>query len=654
MVTVRRWYTFLITAISLQAVTWAVIALLRNLLIHGRNAPVASISLQLAVIVVGLPLFLLHWLWAQRQAQKDETEHQSTLRWIYLYGMLAGFLAPLLTNGYDLLQKLIAAALGAGLQWAQLVPPLAAILVLVPLWLYHRSWILQETELQAVSGEEEADKQPAILAVRNPAVNTLRRVYLFGFCAAGVGFTTAAWARVVHWILRFPGGTADELIRSAAILLVCLPLWVFTWQRVQKLFYTGEDAERTSLLRKFYLYLAVFLSVALSVSGMTTLLAGLLRRSVELPAKGDWRLPVAVVIALGVQWLFHAAALEHDAHAAPEGPKQAGIRRLYFYLLAGIGLAAFLVGLGGVASVVIRTLRAAFFSNVWKVQFTWFTSALVAGLPIWIIAWRKMQLAAEKTDAQGSNERDSLVRRIYLYVFIFLATLTAFAGTVYILYRLISLAMGEPGRGFLLVDVAQAITFSLIALGVLIYHGLMLRGDRRLAQFDQGQRLSGQRMVLVETQDVQFTRLLGEQLQRELPGFTFDVISLVPSPGIIELSVADVAARLSQASLLVLPWQAIVALEGTDAEMARLFVAHPARKLLLPQSQAGWDWVGADPRARQELASQAANAIHQILTGEEVRPPKPLPALAVAALSLGGLVLAVILISLLANLFSNW
>lgn len=40
----RRWYIFLVCAISLQATTWAVIALLRNLLAGGAEQPGLSRS----------------------------------------------------------------------------------------------------------------------------------------------------------------------------------------------------------------------------------------------------------------------------------------------------------------------------------------------------------------------------------------------------------------------------------------------------------------------------------------------------------------------------------------------------------------------------------------------------------------------------------
>lgn len=110
MVTVRRWYMFLICMISLQSVTWALIALLQDTVL-GEHAPLA-IAFQSAVIIVGLPVFLGHWLWAQRLAVRDPDERGSVLRCLYLYATLAMFLAPFADTLYDLVASLLALAIG--------------------------------------------------------------------------------------------------------------------------------------------------------------------------------------------------------------------------------------------------------------------------------------------------------------------------------------------------------------------------------------------------------------------------------------------------------------------------------------------------------------------------------------------------------------
>ena len=104
MSSVRRWYIYLINAISLQAVVWAMISLLRNLVVLGRNPTAAAF--QIAVIIIGLPVFLVHWLWAQRLVREAKEERVATLRQVYLYGMMAGFLAPGAANAFDFLGSL--------------------------------------------------------------------------------------------------------------------------------------------------------------------------------------------------------------------------------------------------------------------------------------------------------------------------------------------------------------------------------------------------------------------------------------------------------------------------------------------------------------------------------------------------------------------
>jgi len=81
MTNIRRWYVFLVSAIALQTVAWAIITLLRNLLVPGLNPASGGVSFaaevvafQIAVIVIGLPIYVVHWLWAGRLAESDREE----------------------------------------------------------------------------------------------------------------------------------------------------------------------------------------------------------------------------------------------------------------------------------------------------------------------------------------------------------------------------------------------------------------------------------------------------------------------------------------------------------------------------------------------------------------------------------------------------
>jgi hypothetical protein len=105
MFNIRRVYVYVVTAVTLNAVAWAIIALLRNLLTPGLNPISGSITynremiaLQLAIILIGLPIYLTHWLWAERLSQREAEERQAVVRLLYLYLMLTLFLAPFIAN----------------------------------------------------------------------------------------------------------------------------------------------------------------------------------------------------------------------------------------------------------------------------------------------------------------------------------------------------------------------------------------------------------------------------------------------------------------------------------------------------------------------------------------------------------------------------
>ena len=57
-----------------------------------------TLAQALALILVGVPIFLVHWLWAQRVSAKDEEEKTASLRAIFFYAILLGTLIPVVQN----------------------------------------------------------------------------------------------------------------------------------------------------------------------------------------------------------------------------------------------------------------------------------------------------------------------------------------------------------------------------------------------------------------------------------------------------------------------------------------------------------------------------------------------------------------------------
>jgi hypothetical protein len=605
---VRRAYIYLACIASLEAVAWAVISLLRNLLASGSTTSLENTALQIATIVVGLPVFVVHWLWAQRLAGREREERGAVLRRLYLYGAMALFLGSAIPNAFDLFDGLLRLAFGLrpegyrypGLsQSAVFVHHLVAMAVLALLWAYH--WRVAAADAREIPEEGRAA--------------TVRRWYVYGFSAAGLTMTALAVIHLSRWLMfRLGGGTVytrqADLAREVARLAVGLPLWLVFWQWAQRLFAVPDEEERDSVLRKVYLYLAVLLSVLATVTTLTVLLADGLGRLLPVAGSesggGDIREALAILLGGGLVWAYHAYVLRRDADLAGEPATAAWVRQWYHYLVAAIGLGALLGGLAGVLSLLVRALAGVSFVRGLPEEAAWFTALILIGLPVWILPWRRVQLAATAPGPGGDVESRSLVRKIYLYFYLFVATMTVLGSGVYVVFRLISLALGVAQRGNLLADLGQALAYSLLAVGIWLYHGACLRADGRRIRGLQSERLSRLRVVLLEVADEPLSRDLLERLRRELPGLNFEVL---------EATAVGTPPALAEADLIVGPWSVLVA----NDEVARAIAASPAAKVLLLTPRQGWHWAGAGKLKAQDSLRQAVRTVKRFAAEKEIR-----------------------------------
>ena len=644
---VRRWYLFLVATISLQSVTWAVIELLRNVLGVWGARSTEAIAFQVAVIVIGLPVFLIHWLWAQRLAASDPEERSAPLRRLYLYGNMAALLAPAISSTFDMSRGLLGLLLDPSNSWYSgygfgadqsviqgLLGKLTPILVLGLLWLYHRHIAVADAAVIPPTGSSAL----------------IRRLYILGFSLGGLLLVTQWAVAALRWVLYQFGGASTAggaaLIEPIAGLLVGLPLWVLAWRLAQQLFYGPDNAERESALRKFYLHAVVFFSSLAAVSGATLMLAGLLRQALGLDPQGDLRGPLPVVLVAAVAWAYHSLMLRADTALIAEAPRQAGVRRLSWYLVASIGLAATLVGLGFIVSVLIRAVGTPSFGDDLREQLAWSLAALIAGLPVWALTWRRAQHLAERDDPGGDDERGSLARRIYLYGFLFAATLTILAGLVYIVFRLLRLALGEPTEGSLVTDLAQAIAFSALASGLIAYHGNILRAEGRRRQATVATRAAALRVAVLDLTDGAFGRAVVERLRHDVPGLTISPIGLTSTAATAMGTATDprgLTAQLAEAGLIVGPWQIAVA-QTAGVEVAQAVGASSAHKLLLPTPAEGWAWAGVEPWSSEAAINQVVHAVRQTLNGEPVRPVHSLAPLAMAGTVIGVILLLILVL----------
>ena len=103
----------------------------------------------------------------------------------------------------------------------------------------------------------------------------MRRLYSYILSAIGLGATFTGLALLLSFVVdaaigkyRLGGVLRPRLAAALATLLVGLPLWWLAWRPMQAEALAAGDAgdhARRSIIRKVYLYLALFVSV---VGGM--------------------------------------------------------------------------------------------------------------------------------------------------------------------------------------------------------------------------------------------------------------------------------------------------------------------------------------------------------------------------------------------------
>jgi len=636
MATVRRWYIYLVCFVALQALAWAAIGLLGNLAPGSLGGSPFEFAGQIAVLVISLPVYLVHWLWAQRLAGCDPDERSSLVRRLYLVANLATFLAFGAAAAYSLVALVLRllddpAARLDSFPIDSLARLVAQLVVLAVLYIYHQRLMV---------GDDRALPEVEVA----PA---LGRLFLFSFSAVGLTTVVLNAMSLLRWVMgQFPAparvvGDGLDLSGTFAGLIVGLPLWLIMWG-VAQWRYVRSAAERESALRKFYLYAVVLVAVLTTVTNLTLILAGFFRGLLNLAPRGDLRDPLSVIVVMALLWAYHAYSVGRDAATAglPIG-QTAGVRRLYLYLVAAVGLGAFLIGQGAVISALLQRLGLTLFPPDLAEQLALSSALLIAGLPVWLLPWRRADSAAATPGPVGAAERRSVVRKIYLYFFIFAATMTVLSSAIYLVFRLLTEVLRVGGGGNLLADLGQALAYTVIGLGVWLYQGWAVRADGQRARRDQAERLAGLRVSVLDSGDLSFGRALLAGLKRELPELEPELIDLNAPP-------ADPAApdplpgQLAAANLLVAGWSATAGLDAAGSRVALAVAASPARKLLVPMPLAGWEWAGVDRWSAPALVAQTVRAVRQWVDGDDIRAVRPMSAGSLLGLIVGVLVLLLI------------
>jgi hypothetical protein len=488
MSTVRRVYVYLVAFVSLLVAAYGATGLARNVIGAALPASVAApdsvrqdVAWNGAYLIVGLPIWLLHWLLAQRAARTSPDERAATLRRLYVYGVLAAMLLAVAGAAQNALELPLMALLRDQPEWRQ--DPVRGVLQQLPwlvvgsaVWLYHYRVAVSD---RLAAGERAG-------------AATVRRWYVYGAALIAFLFLLREAAHVLRLAWEIVAGSATGSIARAPALglagaiataLVALGIWVTHWtlRAAGPPHDAIRDDDARSTLRPVYLFLALTVCVGASLAGLAQLLYYALGRllGVSNPGGVGGNLlvamagPVSAVIVYGGAWLSVRHAVSRQALAQTELPRQAGVRRLYLYLVALVAIAVTASGTGGllwtVADLATSAPRAVSSDTWWREQFSLYATLLAVGLPVWARHWGPV--------AARDGEAGSLARRIYLYVTLGAAVLALLGAGITVARQVLLLVLGEAATASAMTNLARSLAVSAVAGIVIAYHRRILRRD---------------------------------------------------------------------------------------------------------------------------------------------------------------------------------
>lgn len=590
MKSIRRLYFYLVAFISIEVVLWGLVGLLRSIAEDTISGGADALAQALALILVGVPIFLIHWLWVQRAAARDEEEETATLRAVFFYAILLATLIPVVQNLLSFIDRALVQGAGLGVERAfglfreqTLADNLIAIVMNGIVAAYF--WNILRGEWRTLPDKENFTE--------------VRRLYRYIWMLYGLLMTVFGAQQVLRFLLYVPGDVLGEfgrevLVNGVALLLVGTPIWVYSWRLIQDSLV--DPAEMGSTLRLGILYLlalgGVITVITVAWNIVNTFLLVLLGQEVTFrDALREIGGPLSIGIPLGAVWAYYGYWLNRHIEATGDTVRQAAMKRLYYYILSFIGLVVLFVGVTLLIAFVIDAAISLHFSIGSSLAIP--LSSILVGLPLWLTTWRPMQADALSTGELGDHARRSLIRKAYLYLVLFVSVIGGMAtavGLVYILLRV--LLTGDVGNDFAntLLNLIQL----LFLFGVVVvYHLNVLRMDGVSTADALAEKQSGYSVLVVDSGDG-----FVESVRAALLKLGSKVKVTITNPDV--KPEGDFNAILLNGRLAV------------DApEWIRSF---NGRRIVVQNESKGIVWT--------EDAAQAAQSVQQLAEGQEVRRQK--------------------------------
>jgi len=604
--TIRRLYFYLVAFIGLEVVMWSIITLARTLFDAATLVNIGDqLSGGLAFLIVGLPIFLFHWIIVQRDASREIEERSSRLREIFLYGVFLATLIPIAQNIVALINRPFLALFELDNNFAflgsQLTLPdnLVAILVLGVAFTY----------FYKIVRSEWAANTPG-----NDLPGT-RRLFRYIWMLYSLVLLVIGGNSILQYILFSPSGfgnpTRQLLANGLAVVIVSTPLWTVNWLTIQQSL--PNQGERGSYLRLVVLYLLALAGIITTLFSAGWVIAEVLKSVLQQEVITAVDLlnrissTLAIAIPMGVIWAYFGREwnIEIDQVTNPLG--RSALRRLYFYILALLGNISVFFGFQMLLGVVIDILLG---QSTGLGNFSGSLSNAIAmlavGLPLWLRYWPGLQAEAAQVTESGDHARRSIIRKSYLYLALFTLVVGMMVTAGMLLYHMFSNVMAQQTENPLM-DILHDFKSLSIVIIWLIYHFLALRGDSKAAHIALANQHASFPVAILNDEQMDVSIAIIENLKRTAPSIPAAILPLE------SLSTVD----LNTFKALILPVNMIT---NPQEPLQNKLQDFTGKRLILPIEKEGWIWQGIISRGKLDSAKETARIVRLMAEGQTIQP----------------------------------
>ena len=499
MKSIRRLYFYLVAFISIEVVTWGLVGLLRSIVDDTVSGGADALAQAIALVLVGVPIFLIHWLWVQRASAREEEEKTASLRAVFLYAILLATLIPVVQNVLAFINRSFLGvasmdsyrALVGGSQTLadNLIAIGMNIIVAAYFWnILHNEWLTLP------------DKEN---------FSDVRRLYRYIWMLYGLLMVVFGGQQILRFLFYIPGNVLGEMgreivVNGIALLVVGTPVWFYSWRVIQDSL--ADPAERGSVLRLGILYLLALGGVITVVTTASILVNTIITWLFGVGWAFQYLIqqiggPISIGVPLGMVWAYYGYWLNRHIEATGDKVREAGMKRLYFYILSFIGLVVSFVGVTTLVTFIvdITTSRAFFLGDANRSNLTTAISSLIVGLPLWLMTWRPMQAEALAKGEMGNHARRSVIRKFYLYLVLFASVIGGMATAVGLVYQLINALLGGGGGSDFLNSVLNLAQLLFLFIVVLVYHLRVLRVDGASISDSLVEKQSGYSVLIIDS-----------------------------------------------------------------------------------------------------------------------------------------------------------